>query len=667
MKTVIYSITSIILIFSLNPGVSQTFRTSLHCSPGWQGVVLRGTTYIEPPELICDIVKNGMLRIDPSLANTTYYWSQFELCDTLCTGDEFILQLKMMNGAAIGGIDAYDFGMDIQGENGNASLTLMGNAGAQSLTSIVSGNTIIRNRPELVVDFSDWNIISLKFTKDSLFYNANDKVFFELAQQKPLCNIHKLFMAFKGSGAFDWIKITKLNGESIYFENFEDCHTLINPRSCNEIPALISFQQKFDCKNGRIELHPAPEFKSGLNYVIQPNPNQAGFKDTVFHNLPPGHYNIEITSQCPDTNFQLNFIIPKPLRDSIIHVQHIYCDRPGKIELTGLDGTGPYLYKINNGSYQTHHVFDSLIAGMHSISIRDSNHCEIESIVHIIDSIPPLKVQIDSSNLQITCKDSIPFVALQIVGSFPPFSFVLNDITVQNHGYFKNLKPGKNKIQITDSKNCKQFDYIIEVTDSRVSYFNKDNIHLCYGDSLTIGPYMHNISGNYLDSFKTSSGCDSTVFIQLTVENLIHTEINKELCGRDSLIVENRVFNEEGIYSITLESSRGCDSLITIRIDRNRAINCDSLCDFQIPNVFTPNDDGINDVFMFPSIVGNLISMKIFNRWGNLVYQSSDPLKAWDGFENGYPAQPGTYIYLIEYFCITGFKKMKKGSITLIK
>jgi len=332
-----------------------------------------------------------------------------------------------------------------------------------------------------------------------------------------------------------------------------------------------------------------------------------------------------------------------------------------------LDGTGPYLYKLNNGSYQTHNVFDSLIAGMHSISIRDSNHCEIESIVHIIDSIPPLRVQIDSSNLQITCKDSIPFVALQVVGSFPPSSFVLNDSTVQNHGYFKNLKPGKNKIRITDSKKCKQIDYIIEVIDSRVSYFNKDSIHLCYGDSLTIGPYIHNISGNYLDSFKTSSGCDSIVFIQLTVENLIHTEINKELCSRDSLIVGNRVFNEEGIYSITLESSRGCDSLITIRINRNRSLNCDSLCDFQIPNAFTPNDDGINDVFMFPSIEGNLISMKIFNRWGNLVYQSSDPFKAWDGFKNGYPEQPGTYIYLIEYFCITGLKKMKKGSITLIK
>ena len=66
-----------------------------------------------------------------------------------------------------------------------------------------------------------------------------------------------------------------------------------------------------------------------------------------------------------------------------------------------------------------------------------------------------------------------------------------------------------------------------------------------------------------------------------------------------------------------------------------------------VPNVFTPNGDGVNDEFrvMYRSLAE--FHCWIYNRWGKLVYQWDDPSKGWDGTINGRPAAPGAYYYII--------------------
>lgn len=80
-----------------------------------------------------------------------------------------------------------------------------------------------------------------------------------------------------------------------------------------------------------------------------------------------------------------------------------------------------------------------------------------------------------------------------------------------------------------------------------------------------------------------------------------------------------------------------------------------------LPNVFTPNGDGINDFFFVDSTSAEIISFCIFNRWGNCVY-TSQPGTPWNGdAENHLPCSDGTYYYLVEYraneklFVLKGF------------
>ena len=90
--------------------------------------------------------------------------------------------------------------------------------------------------------------------------------------------------------------------------------------------------------------------------------------------------------------------------------------------------------------------------------------------------------------------------------------------------------------------------------------------------------------------------------------------------------------------------------------------------DVMFPTAFTPNGDGKNDILSPLGIkFVKSISVEIWNRWGQLVYSSSDPTKGWDGNFQGSPAQTGVYAYLIRYTKFDGAEKTSKGNITLLR
>ena len=120
------------------------------------------------------------------------------------------------------------------------------------------------------------------------------------------------------------------------------------------------------------------------------------------------------------------------------------------------------------------------------------------------------------------------------------------------------------------------------------------------------------------------------------------------------------------IYTITVKNQYGCKATDSIAIK--------TLCEeshVSIPNGFTPNGDGVNDVFIIKgiSIVKHLI---IYNRWGQKVYERSnfiagDRSLCWDGKLNGYPAAEGTYVYFAEMECPAGGQFTRKGTVTLLR
>ena len=87
-----------------------------------------------------------------------------------------------------------------------------------------------------------------------------------------------------------------------------------------------------------------------------------------------------------------------------------------------------------------------------------------------------------------------------------------------------------------------------------------------------------------------------------------------------------------------------------------------------IPNAFTPNNDGINDQFKIMSFVNyKIINFEIFNRWGEMVYRSTDNFGSWDGTFRKIPQPTGIYVYQVEIIGPNSKKIFRKGTVTLIR
>jgi gliding motility-associated-like protein len=87
-----------------------------------------------------------------------------------------------------------------------------------------------------------------------------------------------------------------------------------------------------------------------------------------------------------------------------------------------------------------------------------------------------------------------------------------------------------------------------------------------------------------------------------------------------------------------------------------------------LPNAFTPNFDGKNDLFKV-TVHGRIVKyyIAVFNRFGEMVFTSKDPLRSWDGFYKGRPAETGNYVWTCVYQLDGESQVDKKGQILLIR
>jgi len=138
--------------------------------------------------------------------------------------------------------------------------------------------------------------------------------------------------------------------------------------------------------------------------------------------------------------------------------------------------------------------------------------------------------------------------------------------------------------------------------------------------------------------------------------------------GYDSTNVNNhqRVFEAIGKYPVMLvqRTEHGyIDTVIKI-------IEVTDEMNVFIPNSFTPNGDGTNDIFNVKGLGFKLkgFSMELFDRWGHSMFFTKDVTKGWDGTLKGQPAQDGVYVYKIKAVGSNGEgKKEYIGHVTLMK
>jgi gliding motility-associated-like protein len=209
---------------------------------------------------------------------------------------------------------------------------------------------------------------------------------------------------------------------------------------------------------------------------------------------------------------------------------------------------------------------------------------------------------------------------------------------------------------------------------------------ICSGETYFAGGKFQSEPGTFIDTLSAVNGCDNFVTTHLSVKPSFTVNIGKDTCITDSTTI-NLIARVPGATSYTWQDGTH-DSLITVTAPglywvRVLVDNCSksdsvqiTLCPAVIPKIyvymptaFTPNGDGVNDVFR--PVTSELVDihLMVYNRWGELIFETRDLEKGWEGTFKGTKCEAGVYTYILTYGNnnTQGSSKKITGFVTLVK
>ena len=208
------------------------------------------------------------------------------------------------------------------------------------------------------------------------------------------------------------------------------------------------------------------------------------------------------------------------------------------------------------------------------------------------------------------------------------YTYEWNTLPMQTTSTATGLKGGNYTVKVSGNGVCTATDNITLVEPPALNLFLGNDTVLCSGEQLFLQ------AGNF-DSYQWQNGSQS-----------------------NSLIV-----TQSGTYSVTVFDSSGCRATDAINV----TIDCS---DIYFPSAFTPDNNGRNDQF---GALGNTVgiskfNLRIYNRWGQLVFHTTDPGTKWNGNVQDKPSTVQSFAWFSEYTIqATGKQRKQKGTITLVR
>jgi len=390
----------------------------------------------------------------------------------------------------------------------------------------------------------------------------------------------------------------------------------------------------------------------------------------------------------------------------------------GSITVNAINGAPPYTYLWSNGS--TSAIASSLHAGTYTCTVTDSNNCTAENF-QAITNTPVLTLTITRAD-SASCGIADGSATINVSGGTPPYTFIWNSTPPQTTQNLLNVQTGIYIVTATDSIGCTNTlsvnvshkAGISAKTDSRNEACNRENGEATVTVTGGSGTYTYLWSngqttqtatnlkqGSYIVSVY-DGGC-STFAIANVLESpgptaafTVHPQTTTLLDG-PTLFYDNSTGNiinwfwnfgdgTSGTGNPMQHQYTGTGTFITTLLvtDSNGCTNSASdtiivkdYFTFYIPNAFTPNGDGKNDLF-YPvgnNVDPNNFNMLIYDRWGNLVFSTNrwelDHGEGWNGTKNNAGTINsviiGVYVYQIQVKEIGGATHVYNGSVTLVQ
>lgn len=310
------------------------------------------------------------------------------------------------------------------------------------------------------------------------------------------------------------------------------------------------------------------------------------------------------------------------------------CDGTSTITALGGSPGAGYTYSWNTLPAQTTATADSLCVGAYICSVTDANGCLAADTV-LISS--PTSMTLSTSTTPTDCNDSTGTATVTTSGGTPGYTFSWS--TGSDTGQTAiGLAEGTYTVTVTDNNGCTQSQTAVVSTVAGPSVMaTASDITIMAGNSTSL---FISLNGSYLWSPDNGTlNCDTC---QSPVASPLETTS----------------------YCVVVTDTNNCvdSGCVTIEVQFP--------CDLKVPNAFSPNNDGKNDVLMlhgWDKCVSDF-SISIFNRWGEKVFESSNPSASWNGNSaSNKQLNSSVFVYYISATLISGEKISRQGNITLLE
>ncbi len=315
----------------------------------------------------------------------------------------------------------------------------------------------------------------------------------------------------------------------------------------------------------------------------------------------------------------------------------------GQAILIASGGEMPYTYQWSDPNLVGDEVYD-LIPGTYSVTVNDANGC---AVVETFEILSQSSVFLDYVVFDITCpgfNDGKIFI-----DAFTPsdLKFSTDGVNFSDQTIFENLELGNFNLYVLESNGCITEEVFNIVEPFEVFVDGGDDFQILLGEEVTISPIINSPSNDVLfewsstdPDFAPCTGC-----VEITVTPF-----------------------ETTTYTVTVTTVPGCFTTDEVTVFVSKPD------DVFIPNVFSPNGDGFNDLFTIytGSSVQAIKKFTIRDNFGSIVFEALDFIgnnfiSGWDGSFRGKRVNPGAFIYHVQVEYLDGEIKDFFGTVTLAK
>jgi gliding motility-associated-like protein len=307
----------------------------------------------------------------------------------------------------------------------------------------------------------------------------------------------------------------------------------------------------------------------------------------------------------------------------------------GTITVTSNTGTAPFNYVWNTTPPQNSATAISLSAGSYHVTVTDINNCSATGSYSVNAALP---LTITVNNITNTSCAGLSDGAISVTanGGTPAYNYAWNTGSTANP--LTGVDAGTYNVTVTDANNCTVDTSLTVTGPPPISLLAPDFDSIQFGTEIQLTTNVQPAGGIYTYEWSPANYLSCTNCPAPYFSAIRSTE-----------------------YQLTVTDAFGCSVTATVQV----TVMADKPVFF--PNVFTPNGDSQNDNFSVFTTGVSYYNLRVFNRWGEKVFETYNTGTGWDGTYAGKDAAPGVYSYTAIITFLDGENRTYKGTVTLLR